>query len=219
MPSSDVDICCLGSCVDIDPCADITCSDSYYCVDGSCQKKTCDQMQGIICSGDTVCSEDTKSSSDTSNCCLAECITEEETCQTDSDCDDGDSSTIDVCYDEFSGDDLCVSVDQSVPFDESLAFQNLKELSNLADICPIEEITEASPFVYMEITYDQAKIDSFNEDNPYVTEIPHGYAMAKAWIIECTVGSDRKAEQTRIYQTPGTNSYRISYSGTVWDVT
>ena len=99
IPASDTQRCCLESCSEEAPCAGVTCPDDKKCVDGICVFKSCSEMNGVICASTQTCSEDVVETADTDECCIGICVTAQE-CETDSQCNDHDPSTLDACSGE-----------------------------------------------------------------------------------------------------------------------
>lgn len=54
-------------------CDNIQCDNDEFCVNGNCQRATCAQRGGLLCSAGTVCSNQTLSAADTSSCCTGAC--------------------------------------------------------------------------------------------------------------------------------------------------
>ncbi len=95
--ASDSSRCCPSDCEE-GPCKNVDCDPNKKCVDGRCLLKTCSERDGVICRGSKTCSRITVLAAGTSQCCLGECIEPVE-CYRDSQCDDEDTCTADICSD------------------------------------------------------------------------------------------------------------------------
>ena len=98
--ASDSTRCCPSACEE-EPeelCDGVTCDPNKKCVDGGCVLKSCSEMGGRICPTDKMCSRITAFAAGTTQCCLGNCIEPVE-CSIDSECDDQNACTTDICDD------------------------------------------------------------------------------------------------------------------------
>jgi hypothetical protein len=221
--TSDSAACCTGTCTtEDDSCTDVFCGYYEKCVQGSCQLKSCSELNGVACSQDQGCIGGiVRATSDTDTCCTSVSggmiCQDTVACTNDTDCEDGDPDTHDFCYGVI--DKFCEQIPEPIEsHNNTKAKEEALARSSLTDYCNEADIYNANAFTYGMLSYTQQELDEVNNGPPRTCGLQSIWGWCKDWWLECVDGQTRKIEQILTHKTPNQDNYTMAIKVNPWDV-